>query len=120
LLDSLGDRPNGQLGPVRDAKLSEDPIQIFLNRALREMQFVCNLLVQFGLRYQIDNLPFPKAEFRVERSFGDLGSSATRTDPIPTLMAELFTASKAVSQGYLPELNGIHRFRILLSSLYVA
>ena len=62
----MGQRPNGQLRTITSSELPEDSVQILLDRTFGQMQFVRNLLVQFGLRYQPNHLLFPKGQLWVE------------------------------------------------------
>jgi hypothetical protein len=63
----VGERPYRKLRTIRNPQLSKDPIQVFLDGAFREMQFVCNLLIQLGFTHKIHYLLFPKTQIRVKR-----------------------------------------------------
>lgn len=41
----VGECPNCKLRTIRNPQLSEDPIQVFLDGAFREVQLVCNFLI---------------------------------------------------------------------------
>jgi len=62
------------------------------------MQLVRNLLILLGFRYEINDLPFPKAEVRVKGRLLQLLRLATsRTDSVSAAALELLSASEAIS-----------------------
>jgi hypothetical protein len=95
----VGERPNSQFGAVAHSELTKNSVQILLNGTFREMQFVSNLFIQFGLGDKIDHLPFPEAEFGVEWSFPQLGAPAARANSVSAIAAKLPAAPEAVSCG---------------------
>ena len=92
-----GDRPNSQIGTIGSPHFAEDPIQVFLDGALREVQLIRNLLVELGFTDELDNLPLAKAERRIERLLDVLRGGAVRTDSFAALPTEFPSASKAVT-----------------------
>jgi hypothetical protein len=106
----VGERPNRQLGTIGHSELAKNSIQILLDGAFGEVQFISNLFVELGLGNQVDYLPFPKAEFGVEWSLPRLGAPTTRANSVPPFATELEPASEAVSQRRRSlEFNSAHQ-----------
>jgi hypothetical protein len=92
-------RPDGKLRPVADPEFSEDPIQVFLDGSFREMQLESDLLILLGFRDQVDNLLFPKTEFRIERLVSNrLRCPTVCAKSVCSLNTELVPASEAVAE----------------------
>jgi len=58
----VSQRPDRQLRPVLDSQFAKNAIQVFLDRPLRQVKFVGNLLIQLCLAHQVHDLLLPKAE----------------------------------------------------------
>lgn len=54
--------PEGQIGPVLDAHLAENPMEIFFDRPLGKVQLVGDLFIQLRFIYQLNDLLFAKSE----------------------------------------------------------
>ena len=99
----VGDRPDGKFGAIASPHFAENPVQIFLDGSFREVELVCNFLVELGLADEIHNLPLSETEHGVEGLFDILGRRTIRADSFAALTSEFLATAKTIPE--LPEFN---------------
>jgi len=91
------DSPNGQFGAIRGADFAENPIQIFLDRALSKVQLISDFLIELGFADEVYHLPLPKTQRWIERFLDIFGDGTALTNSLAAFAAKLLSASKTVS-----------------------
>jgi hypothetical protein len=90
--------PQGQFRAVLDTQLSENGVQIFLNRAFREVQIAGDFFVRLGLVYQSCELFFSGTQSLSRFRFAWPGLTALGANVGPTDSPELLPATRTASQ----------------------
>jgi hypothetical protein len=93
--DVVEEGPDGQFGPIVDLKLSKDPAQVLLYRALCQMKLVSDLLVGLAEPDEANNLSFPCGEATREgTSLVCLGLPTRGTNALLGMCSKLCTAAE--------------------------
>ena len=95
----VGQRPDGQLGPIGFPEFAKDPVEVLFDGALGEVQLVRNLFIEFGLRDKTDNLFLAKTEAGVQYFLADgCALTAARTDTASAFASKIGSTTKTTAQ----------------------
>lgn len=111
----IAKRPNCKIGPVLDVELAEDPVEVFLNGALCEVQFERDFFVQLGTRHEVSNLSFAERELTVNQRFPSPHSwfPAYRANTPGGCRKRVSTAITSFSCIGVAKIMGVQFFQIL-------